>query len=275
MRQEALIIASLLILCGCESDRERMIKVIEKRIATTLHQDWRDGIPLDDLATVRGYCGQMPELKGCEDLQAQLEDISISLASCQADQSSTLCKSFTRVVSKHPISSLLPKTYPVELPHTPFYWAMPTAALQAQAANFEYRRDVAYRWWIACSPLFLSCIALFIAVVSIWFGSSRWEAKKLRRAAQLAQQRTILAERERVHHAELARAHIEAERQARLEREAGIAEQRRIAAQQESERLAAEAAAKTAAEEAEVASLLDAACTSTKGKRRKNASSSH
>jgi hypothetical protein len=212
----------------------------------------------------------LPELKGCEEVQVQLEDISISLASCQADQNSTLCKSFARVVSKHPISSRLPKTFSVALPHTPFYWAMPTIALRSLEDDFGYRSEAASWWWEIWHLPFLSCIALLITFVSIWHGKSRWKTKKLRRAALLAQQLETQLEREIAYQADLARTDIECKRQAQLNREAEITEQQRIAAQHEVEKIAAEHLAKQVAERAESASLLEAAFAPAKGKRRKN-----
>lgn len=267
MQRNALIIAALLILCGCESNQERMVKDYEKRIATTIHHDWRTGIPLDGLATVRGYCGQMPELKGCEDVQVQLEDISISLTSCQADQNSVLCRAFVSTVNKHPISSLLPKTYAVELPHTPFYWTMPTEALQAQEGNFGYRREAAYWWWRTWSSLLISCIALFFTIFTAWKIYTIQREKKKKRKYQVAQQKAALAKQERIRKDQVARARAEAEQRANQEREAAIADQSRISKEQAAKRMDDEAAARLAAERAEAASLLDSVFRSSNSKR--------
>jgi hypothetical protein len=147
MRLNIIVISSLLALSGCETDQEQLMKAMEKQICSTIHKDWRAGIPLDDLVDAHNQCRRLPEVNGCDTVQEQMQDIAITLSSCRADPRSALCQAVVHVIGKHPIVSILPKADAPQLPDTPFYWNLPTAALEAQAGNFEYREEAASWWW--------------------------------------------------------------------------------------------------------------------------------
>lgn len=264
----------LLALSGCESNQERMTKTMEKQIRSTIEVNWHGGIPLGGLVDANKMCQEHHRLRGCDTVQEQLQDIAITLSSCRADQRSTLCKTVVDIIGKHSITTLLPQADAVQLPNTPFYWKLPTFVLEAQTDNFEYREEVASWWLKTWRTTILSCFALFVGVITAWFGWSTWRKAKQKRTALLARQRAERVEEERIRRIQTEQARAEAEHQAKLERETAIAEQKRLAAKKTAERQAAEAAAKLAAEQAEAALLLKAAFAPAKPKRRKNAPSS-
>jgi len=285
MRLTTIAIAALLSLSACDSDHEKMIKAKEKFIQETIQEDWRSGIPLDALAKARQFCIATATLRGCEVVQQQMEDISASLATCRIDQHSTLCKVVVRAISKHPIVTLLPNAEAQKLPNNPWYWNLPTAALEAHASNFEYRRESASWWWQAWGSYILSCIALLFMVYGGWFWWSENEKEKQQRAAALACQREALIAQEKARRLREEQMRAETEMLAELERQAAIKEQERIKAEALAEQVrltaawlaeqqAAEKAAKEAEEQNEAARLLEIEFTPSKPKRRKNAPSS-
>lgn len=262
-----------------------MIKAKEKFIQETIQEDWRSGIPLDALAKARQLCITTPTLRGCEVVQQQMEDISASLATCRIDQHSTLCQVAIRVIGKHPIADLLPAAEALILPDHPGYWKLPTAALDALSGRFEYRREAATWWWQSWGIYLLACIALLTMGYTGWVWWSEKEKGKQQRAAAIECQRIAHIEQKKARRLREEQMRAETERFAELERQAAIEEQERIKAEAlaEQERLtaawlaeqqAAEKAAQLAAEQAEAISLLNAAFTPSKPKRRKIAPSS-
>ena len=263
----ALVWLLVFILAGCETGRERMIKLMEKQIQETVEIDWHSGIPLDGLVDAGKMCKEHPDLEDCDTVQAQLLDIAITLDSCRQNQRSRLCQAVVEIIGTHPISSTLPKAKAIQLPDTPFYWSLPTAVLEAQAGNFGYREEVASWWWESWRTIILSCFALLSAGYASWFGWSIWRKAKQKRARLLAIRRAERIEQEKIRLAQQEQARIEAERQAKQEREAAIAERKYLEAKKAAEQQAADAAAKLIAEQAEAALLLKAVFNSPKTKR--------
>lgn len=274
MRPPIIAIAILFALSGCETAQERMMKAMEKQIHETIQTDWHGSIPLDGLVEASELCQQYSDLEGCGTVQAQLQDIAVAFAICRTDERSGLCQAVVHVIGKHPIASILPKAVAIQLPDTPFYWNLPTTILEAQAGNFEYRKEVASRWWEIWRTLTLSCIALLFMAVTGWFGWSKWYEAKQKRATLLAIQRAERIEQEIIRRAQEEQARADAERKAKLAHETHIAEQQHLAAVKLAKQQAAEAAAKLAGEKAGAALLLKAIFTPSKPKRRKNATSS-
>lgn len=281
MRTAIIAIFVLLFLCACDSDQERMTKIMERYIRETIRDDWRTGIPLDALIIVSNYCHQDPNLQGCDEAHHQMEDIATSYASCQADQRSKLCLALIRDIGAHPIFTLLPKSQALNLPAHPGYWELPTLALEALSSRFEYRREAATWWWQAWGSYILSCIALLAMSYGGWLWWSERKKEKQQRAAALARQREALIAQEKARRLREEKERAEAARLADLEREAAIDEQECIKAEalaeqarQAAEQQAAEKAAKEAEEQNEAARLLEIEFTPSKPKRRKNAPSS-
>jgi C4-dicarboxylate-specific signal transduction histidine kinase len=246
-------------LSACESQHDREIKEMESRISATIQTDWRDGIPLDSLVEAGKMCREHANLQGCDVVENQMTDIAVSLASCLADERSRLCQTVVRVISKHPVSAMLPKANALQLPDTPWYWNMPTAMLEAQAWNYGYRKETAIRWWDRWRILLLSCAAL----LSLTYGARVWWLRRKKaiqeRAFEVDSQRAADAEWEKIRRNHEEQARVDGERLTKLARDAGIAEQRRQAAEKHAEQQATQAAAKLAAEQAESAMLLSAA----------------
>jgi hypothetical protein len=136
-------------------------------------------------------------------------------------------------------------------------------------------KETAIWWWNRWRIPLLSCAALLSLTYGAWvWWLSRKKANQ-QRASEVANQRAADAEQERIRRIHAEQARVEAERRAKLARDAGIAEQRRQAAEKHAKQQATQAAAKLAAEQAEAARLLDAAFkTSTKPKCKKHGSSS-
>lgn len=268
-----LIIAIAIALSACDSDQERQIKAMEKQIRMVIQSDWHAGIPLNGLTHADKLCKENPSLHGCNTVRAQLDDIAITLASCEADQRSDLCRAMVRAIGKHFISSLLSKAQAARLPHMPFYWNLPTTALEAQAANFEYRREAASWWWETWRTIILSCIALFTMGFAVWFLWTSWAEARKKHAEIISFQRAEEIKQEGARRIQQGKVRIEAQRKARLASDAAIAEQARITAEEMAKQQAAEAAARLAAEQTEASLLLKAAFVPAKGKRRKDASS--
>ena len=273
MLKSFITISILLALTGCETAQERMEKAMETQIQQTIQDDWHDGIPLDGLFEANNSCTNHPALKGCNTVKEQLQDIAVTLASCRTDQRSLLCKAVVDVIGGHHIVSILPKANAVELPENPFYWRLPTEALQAQAGNFAYRKEVASWWWESWRAIILSCSAMLALTYAVFLWWKKRETAKRRHAAKLAHKKAERLEMERKSREQAEQAQAEAERQAQILREAERVEQERIAEELAEKQKAAEAAAKLAAEKTEAESLLKAAFASPKEKRRKNAPS--
>ncbi len=167
MRLLSVVFIALISLCACEAAHERLIKSLEAQIKVTTNSDWREGIPLNDLVDADKLCRKNLSLHGCEIVATQLHDLATSLATCEADQRSDLCKQIVRVIAKHRIAALLPTATAQPLPHSPFYWNLPTRALNAHARHYDYRGQAMSWWW----QLWQTQITLLTTlIVFAWLG---------------------------------------------------------------------------------------------------------
>lgn len=170
MRLLSVVLFALIALCACESADERLIKSLEAQIKVTANSDWREGIPLNDLVEADQLCRKHLSLHGCEIIATQLHDLATSLATCEADQRSDLCKQIVRVIAKHRIAALLPTATAQPLPHSPFYWNLPTRALNAHASHYDYRRQAMSWWWQLWQTqiITLSALISFACLRILW-----------------------------------------------------------------------------------------------------------
>lgn len=197
MRQIVMVIIAALALTGCESAHDQKVKDWEAQIKNTISTNWNEsGIPLSYLLVARSYCQQEQGLRGCTEVASQLIDISISYASCKADQRSKLCNAMVKIINEELILSILPKPSVLTLPKNPWYWSLPTYALESQASRFGYRIEVAGWWWQAWHTTILSCIALLIMSIATWKWRCNFKIKKQRQANYLARQRANQLEQE-------------------------------------------------------------------------------
>ena len=258
MMRLALLLMAGFLMSACTSDEQ---KSSEKYIKATLETSWAYEIPLDDLFKVSNICREHPDYLGCSVVYEQLADISLSLQSCLASQRSRLCRAIVFVVSKHPISNLLPTAEPVALPSNPFYWSMPTLALEALAYRFNYRSEAIGWWWGKWRLLFVYISVFLVMVLGLHL---YWTYRKrilleitLENKAKIAQQLEIEKELARqVQQAKLAEA---LEREAKNEAE--MAKQKLIDAKNQialDAKLANEKQAKLANEKAEAEAILQA-----------------
>ena len=170
MRTVFISIITVLMLSACESQHDREIKEMESRINATIQMDWRDGIPLDSLVEAGKMCREHANLQGCDVVENQMKDIAVSLASCLADERSSLCQTVVGVISKHPIVAMLPEAKPIALPDTLWYWSLPTAMLDALSNHFSYRTEIVMGWWNRWRIPLLSCAVL----LSLTYGARVW-----------------------------------------------------------------------------------------------------
>jgi len=266
MRLIILTIAILLALVGCDSEQDRLTKAREEFIQSVIKANWRDGIPLDGLLAASKMCQQDPDLKGCRIVFDQIQDIANTLASCLEDQRSKQCQTMARVILAHPIASELPKSSALKLPDTPWFWSLPTKALDAQSHNFGYRTETILWWWQAWGPLLISLASLFlvIGVVINWY-SDLIDARK-EQARTDARQYAERIEKEKLAKNLEEKRRIESDLQEKYERAIATAEKESIAAEMAAERQAADAAAKLALEQAEAKKLLQSALQKSKKK---------
>jgi hypothetical protein len=262
-------------LSACESQHDREIKEMESRISATIQTDWRDGIPLDSLVEAGKMCREHANLQGCDVVENQMTDIAVSLASCLANERSSLCQTVVGVISKHPIVAMLPEAKPIALPDTLWYWSLPTAMLDALSNHFSYRTEIVMGWWNRWRIPLLSCAVL----LSLTYGARVWWLRRKKaiqeRAFEVDSQRAADAEWEKIRRVLDNEARAEIANRVKLAREAGIALQQKQAAKKLAQQQATQAAVKLAAEQAEAATLLGAAFkTSTKPKCKKHGSSS-
>lgn len=257
MRQIVMVIIATLALSGCESTHDQQVKDWEAQIKNTISTDWKEsGIPLGDLLAARSYCQKVQSLRGCTEVASQLIDISISYASCKADQRAKLCKAIVRVINEDVILSILPKPTALTLPEDPWYESLPTRALESQASKFDYRIEVAGWWWQAWHTYVLSCIALFIITIATWKWRCNFKIKKRRQAEYLARQRANQLEQEKQQRADERQIQLENERRAKWLHDQVVSERQRIEAENLAKKKIAEAAAKLAAEQEEAAKVL-------------------
>lgn len=161
---------------SCTSDEQ---KSAEKFIKETIEIDWGNGIPLDDLHNAQSICQVHSDYKRCNEIDDQVTDIAVSLKSCQLDQRSRLCKAVVLVISKHPINKVLPNVESVALPSNPFYWSLPTHALEAQASNFDYRLESISWWWGKWK------IVIFLLITLLLFAFGLYHYRNFRQKIQL------------------------------------------------------------------------------------------
>ena len=257
MRLILLFIIPLLI-NSCTSDEQ---KSAEKYIKETVEINWCDGIPLDDLSDANKICQEHSDYKGCNVIYEQVTDVAVSLKSCSVDKRSRLCQAVVLVISQHPISKVLSASEAVDLPKNPFYWSLPTKALEAQSSNFNYRSETMNWWWANWKVvIWFTTIILFFA-----FGSFRyWIYHKkiqleifLENEAKDVQQLKI--EKELARQAQQAKLAEALEREAKKETEMAkqkLVEEKNIIALKA--KLANEKQAKLANEKAEAEALLQA-----------------
>ena len=185
-------------LSACESQHDREIKEMESRISATIQTDWRDGIPLDSLVEAGKMCREHANLQGCDVVENQMTDIAVSLASCLADERSSLCQTVVGVISKHPIVAMLPEAKPIVLPNAPWYWSLPTAMLDALSNHFSYRTETAIWWWNRWRIPLLSCAALLSLTYGAWVWWLIRKKANQQRVCEAASQRAADAEQERI-----------------------------------------------------------------------------
>lgn len=139
-----LLLITPLFINSCASDEQ---KSAEKFIKETIEITWDGGIPLDDLLYAYMVCQKHSGYESCDVVYTQITDVSLAFKSCTEDQRSSLCQAVVFVISKHPIYKALPISDAVVLPQNPFYWSLPTKALESQASNFDYRLE-SINWWL-------------------------------------------------------------------------------------------------------------------------------
>jgi hypothetical protein len=257
MRVIFLFIISIFIF-GCTSEEQ---KLSEKFIKETTEINWDDGIPLDDLLYAINVCKAHSDYKGCNEVDEQVADISVSLKTCLVDQRSRLCQALVLVISKHPIYKSLPTSDAVVLPQTPFYWSLPTKALDAQASNFGYRSESISWWWGKCGiVIWLLTIFLLFAfgLYRYWIFRQKIQLEialenQAKIAHQLDQEKLIAKQAQQARRIEAVR--VEAEKEVELAKQELIEEENRIALE---EKLANEKAEKLAKEKADADALLNA-----------------
>lgn len=270
MRLIVIAITATFAITGCDSDHDRMIKVMEKQISDTLEVDWsRDGIPLDDLVTASKLCRQEDGLQGCEVVVSQVTDIAISFASCKADQRSELCKILVKAISKSPVLAILPESAAIPLPNNPWYLYMQTKALETQANKFGYRIESASWWWQKWRRFIKFCMALLVIFIGAWRWRRQCRSAKQQHATTMARQDIARIEQEKSRRIREKQTQADAAHQAKLAHEAAIAEQQRVAMENLAKQQEEQVAAKLAADQAEVAKLLASAFMPSSPKQRK------
>lgn len=165
------IVLFILMLVGVNYyDGVQHVKKLEATIDATIRMDWRNGIPLDNIFDTNKICIEDTILKGCDVLQSQIKDISVSLQTCLADNRSELCENFVEVINSHPMSRVLPSATAEHLPASPFYWSLPTKALESLSNKFNYRSEVENLWWDSwhIQILFAAGLLTVIAIVIIY-----------------------------------------------------------------------------------------------------------
>jgi len=269
MRLIILNIAIVLALVGCDTEHERWKKAMEKDMQSVTNSDWRDDIPFDRLLAFSKICQQHPYLKDCQIIFDQIQDIANTLASCQEDQRSTLCQNMVRIILAHPIASALPKSSALKLPDTPWFWSLPTKALDAQSHKYGYRTETISWWWQAWGSHLLSLAALFLVIGTVINWRSDLIDARKKQAQTNAREYAERIEKEKLAKKLEEKRRIESDLQEKYERAIATAEKESIAAEMAAERQAADAAAKLAQEQAEAQKLLQSALQKTKKSRRK------
>lgn len=271
MRQITLAIIATLALSGCESDHERMLKQMELQIRNTITIDWyKSNLPFDALSIAHRYCQDEPSIKECDRVTNQLEDISISYASCLADRRSTLCQGMVAAINQHPILAILPKSSALPLPDQPLYWSLPTTALDSQASKNGYRTEVTRWWWQSWHTSILSCIALLIMSIATWKWRCNFKIKKRLQAEYLARQRADQIEKEKQQRAYEKQIQLEKEIREKWLHDQTLIEQQRLAAENLIKQKSDDAAAKLAAEQSEAARVLSSIFAPTEKIQRRN-----
>lgn len=253
----------LLLLVGflmnaCTSDQQ---KSAEKFIKETIEINWYDGIPLDDLCDANKICQKHSDYKGCNVIYEQVTDVAVSLKSCSVDKRSRLCQAVVLVISKHPISKVLSALEAVDLPKNPFYWSLPTKALEAQSSNFNYRSETMNWWWANWKVVIWSTtIILFFAFGSFryWIYHKKIQLEialdnKAKIALQMEEEKRFAKQVQQDKRLQALR--FEAEKEADLAKQKIIEEENKVALEV---KVANEKLATLAAEKAEAEALLNA-----------------
>jgi hypothetical protein len=175
MRLLSVMLLTLVSLCACESADELLIKSLEAQLNVTIKRDWHEGVPLNDLVDAAQLCRKNQSLQGCAIVATQLQDLAVSLASCEANQRSYLCQQVVLIIHQHRIATLLPVATAQPLPGSPFYWKLPTLALDAQASHYGYRRQAMSWWWVSWRTVIITFTALigFTGLGLFWRKESR------------------------------------------------------------------------------------------------------
>ncbi len=242
-------------------DRLVKTKALEASIDVTINLDWRNGIPFSSLVDANAICLAHTNLPGCTAVENQMADIASSLQSCLVDQQSQLCNYFVDVVSKHPIFSHLPSAKPQPLPNSPFFWDLPTHALNSLASNFGYRAEALTWWWgrWRIPIVFGIGIMLIIILMIVWLLHSEMMDQEL--AIEAERQRVEDEMQETIRCRQLHEAEVELARCAKIAHEDATLKSNQLRAAKLAEQNSIQLAAKLAAdkaERAEAALLLSA-----------------
>lgn len=85
------------------------------------------------------------------------------------------------IIHQHRIATLLPLATAQPLPSSPFYWKLPTIALDAQASHYGYRRQAMSWWWASWRKVIITFTALigFTGLGLLWREESRKNLAKM------------------------------------------------------------------------------------------------
>jgi hypothetical protein len=167
---------------GCDFGAVKLRTAQQKIIRLAVEEDWHRGIPFKLLQHASQLCHENSTLYGCDLVNYQLLDISIAFISCQQDQRTTLCREFVKAIVSNPIATMLPTAQVQPLPHSPWYWKLPTRALNELSGIVSYRNEVADWWWQEWNKSILSGIYIFLTIISglVWkFESVRRKKEKI------------------------------------------------------------------------------------------------
>ena len=260
MRFLLILIPMLVVLSACDPDRQHS----EDQIKSTLTINWHAEIPVDGLAEAHSNCLKYPDIDECQQIDQQIQDIAATLATCRADVRSVLCQKILSKIGNHPIAAILPNMEALQLPETPFYLSLPTDLLNAQSGIYGYRLEVTIRYWRKWRVLICSLLATISIGICLWKFWTEWIKVKNYRLEIEEQQQEALIKEENLKRI-LEEQELAAERnRIRIEREAFLAEQKRIAEKNLLIKQEAEAATKLEAEQAKVSEFLKLAFKSSK-----------
>ncbi len=134
----------LLFISSCKPIDQRQTEADIKQIVS---QNLAGTVPYDGLLAASGICAKNPDFDGCDLVESQIYDISLSYSSCLYDQRSKLCKAIIDEIRESQLYIYLPKTIATELPSSPFFWSLPTKLLEAQSSRYGYRDETKSWLW--------------------------------------------------------------------------------------------------------------------------------